>query len=1005
MNAVLIFVFYFWFICLLTWVFQYWQFQPDSTNKTRAALAIVVGFTLLRLVWINNPFSESINAGLLFSPEVFAHSALFPSLGDLVINGTLLVFYAHIVGSIMDGLSMKRVKERSSGIWIILVLITLVIISGINDLLEGLVLNSKISFNLERAFELDFFSLIGLFGIGLLFLAFYVWLRSIIHLMKRGDIRLSILVLIAATLFALYAVFQVLTSNYNLVDALWALPLIISIGIWSWFRNRTFFLGISLVNLAIYAFFAAHVFNEYNVIRENNVRKVLGERLQQVQDPILELEFLEIKRDIQNLLKHHSDSLWYAFSEPNKQRIIDLFSEDWYRFKKEVSIYRRSLGEENQDWIKRRLGIDTVYATADPDLFFYSGKNAGQGYAFELPISVKKDSLLVLFGDLNEIPEPNQKGFPGLVSDDRIKLGKSNDYLYARYFENRRQLSNDEEFFPVNLASWQPDLETTGIYPYGKYSVMFLPQQYGFRWLIAREIPGIRQQITVFSYMFLFLGVFYFLWLVAERFLLFPNLVNFSLRMKIQIILIALVLIIISVFAYVVLDQINDQLSRQNRDQIAERLNSITIELEHKTGSFTSINAIESGTLQAYLDKFSEVFYSDITLYDTAGSFVASSSSILWEKGLLSNQIHPTAYHELEFQHKNQFVQQEHIGSFTYLSGYKPLYNDNGKKMGILNVPYFTRQNEFRKEVNRFLLVLTNIFVLITGFSVIVAIYVSNWITNPLKILQTSLTQLNLIRVNQPIQYKGNDEIANMVQVYNSKVKELEEMADRIAQSERESAWREMARQVAHEIKNPLTPMRLSIQHYQRLLIEKPEEAREKAPMLMNSLIEQIDNLAHIAGEFSQFARISLTSRSDFDLAALVREITSLFETNENISIKSQTVPDKAMIKADKGQIIRMLNNLIQNAIQAIEQNKEGFIEVVLSEKENGYELKIKDNGKGIEKELHEKIFSPNFTTKSKGMGLGLAIVKKIALNHRGNISFETKRNQGSTFTIFLPKE
>ena len=303
------------------------------------------------------------------------------------------------------------------------------------------------------------------------------------------------------------------------------------------------------------------------------------------------------------------------------------------------------------------------------------------------------------------------------------------------------------------------------------------------------------------------------------------------------------------------------------------------------------------------------------------------------------------------------------------------------------------------------MLILINVFVLLTGISVIVAVYVSNWITAPLKMLQSSFSSLDLININKPIAYRGNDEVATMVNVYNQKVKELQEMAEQIAQSERESAWREMARQVAHEIKNPLTPMRLSIQHFQRLLEKNPAEAMEKSESLVNSLIEQIDNLAQIANEFSQFAKISVSTRSSFDLKKQMLDIAGLFSADENVSIITKIDLKEAPVQADKGQIIRMFNNLIKNAIQASSQNPNGEVVLSLFELDDHYKIEIADNGKGIPEELQSRIFNPNFTTKSTGMGLGLAIVKKIVSNHKGTISYKTQQNKGTVFIVLLPQK
>jgi two-component system nitrogen regulation sensor histidine kinase NtrY len=199
--------------------------------------------------------------------------------------------------------------------------------------------------------------------------------------------------------------------------------------------------------------------------------------------------------------------------------------------------------------------------------------------------------------------------------------------------------------------------------------------------------------------------------------------------------------------------------------------------------------------------------------------------------------------------------------------------------------------------------------------------------------------------------------------------------------------------------------MRLSIQHFQRLLEKNPAEAMERSKSLVNSLIEQIDNLTQIANEFSQFAKISISTRSSFDLKKQMLDIAGLFSSDENISIQTKIDLEEAPIQADKGQIIRMLNNLIKNAIQASSQNPNGEVILTLSKENEHYKIEVADNGKGIPVELQSKIFNPNFTTKSTGMGLGLAIVNKIVSNHKGTITYRTQPNKGTVFIVLLPKK
>jgi nitrogen fixation/metabolism regulation signal transduction histidine kinase len=254
-----------------------------------------------------------------------------------------------------------------------------------------------------------------------------------------------------------------------------------------------------------------------------------------------------------------------------------------------------------------------------------------------------------------------------------------------------------------------------------------------------------------------------------------------------------------------------------------------------------------------------------------------------------------------------------------------------------------------------------------------------------------------------PILYKGDDEIGVLVREYNTKLLELQESSEKLARTEREMAWREMAKQVAHEIKNPLTPMKLRIQHFQRSFDPNADDADDRIAQFSDSLIEQIDALTNIANAFSNFAKMPKSQFEKVDLVRIVRSVVDTFSAEEHVTINAEIAVDHAYIMADKELMLRVFNNLIKNAIQAIPMNNAGLIEIQLKEEDKKVVIAVRDNGMGISEEMKDKIFVPNFTTKSTGTGLGLAMVKQIIESHDGQISFESE--PGNTiFTIRLPK-
>jgi len=330
--------------------------------------------------------------------------------------------------------------------------------------------------------------------------------------------------------------------------------------------------------------------------------------------------------------------------------------------------------------------------------------------------------------------------------------------------------------------------------------------------------------------------------------------------------------------------------------------------------------------------------------------------------------------------------------------------SDDGSKIGYLNLPYFTREKEFRQEVTTMILAFINIYVFLFLASILVAYFISSRITDPLKLIRNHLQGVQLGKNPAPIQYRSNDEIGILVSEYNRKVEELANSAELLARSERESAWREMAKQIAHEIKNPLTPMKLNIQFLQRTDPAKVENYDEIMKRVTETVIEQIDNLSAIATEFSNFAKIPKPQNERFNLAERLRDIIKLYDyTDESDFVTQFEGAEKIEVYADKEQFSRAIINLIKNAIQAIPENGNGKIIIEIVDEKESAVVKVTDNGKGIPDNLKESIFVPNFTTKTSGAGLGLAITKNIVENFKGEIWFTSEQGSGATFFIRIP--
>lgn len=353
---------------------------------------------------------------------------------------------------------------------------------------------------------------------------------------------------------------------------------------------------------------------------------------------------------------------------------------------------------------------------------------------------------------------------------------------------------------------------------------------------------------------------------------------------------------------------------------------------------------------------------------------------------------------------EKRYVDIKNIDGVKNRSSYSLIKDDKFKPLGILNIPYAEDDGFYETELRQFLLRLSQVysFMLIIAFAL--AYFLSSYITKSLKTISDKINETSLNQKNEKIVIEANSrEINSLISAYNQMVDKLEESATMLAQSEREQAWREMAKQVAHEIKNPLTPMRLTVQSFQRKFDGNDPNLKQKLDDYSKTLIQQIDTMTSVASAFSNFASMPAQQNETLNVVEVVEFSLDIF--NEDfIQFKSQKEEIVAVL--DRTQLIRIITNLVKNASQSIPEEQDLKVVLVsVKEKETMVEITVTDNGIGIEAINREKIFEPKFTTKNSGMGLGLGIIKNIIENYKGTITFETEPGKGTTFTVSLPKK
>jgi len=615
-------------------------------------------------------------------------------------------------------------------------------------------------------------------------------------------------------------------------------------------------------------------------------------------------------------------------------------------------------------------------------------------------LTPQKGDELTLFITLTPRKNFKSYSFPKFLISAETDIQSRLKIAVARYHKGKLVYSSTNYKFPEE-NTFLPEKENL----YYKFS---LAQKTYYVYQTNREncvvITELKQYhflkyLVYFIYILLFnlCIAFVFIWLINRNRIKIS--IFSSLSSKYQFAFVLLLLISFIGIFYVSVTFITSKYKEQQIAEINKKKSYIQNALQEKYYWIQDISTVNRQELNFDLQELSYVYQTDINVYDNYGNLAGSSQPIIYNKKLKGRQIAPEPF----FGKNPSINQEEYIGELRFLTGYTDFYNGDFLQIGYIAIPLYVSSEEIRNEIEDFLGVIVNIYLIIALLSVLLSFIIGKQLSAPLKMIENKLKKMRFGQRNEKIEYNEKDEIGQLVKQYNKTIEELEKSALMLAQTERESAWRTMARQIAHEINNPLTPMKLTLQQLQRTKNMNDERFDDYFAKSTETLVEQIDNLSRIAGTFSNFARMPEARFERIDIASKLYLTTQLFSTNnEETNIQYNGPTENVFVLADPELMLQVFNNLLKNAIQAIPTERKGKINVTLKVESNRVVITIRDNGKGIPEELQDKVFAPNFTTKSTGMGLGLSITKNIVETAGGEISFTTHENSGAEFRVIL---
>lgn len=916
----------------------------------------------------------------IFSPNLYADYSPFSSLGNLLLINLFVYFAANgiyiIRKKIIPNKRGRHWKIKAAAFLAVPVLLAIYIGWTLNSLID----NSNITLEIFNFAGLDQYTLLCYVSYSLLFVALMLLIQVFLRLA--------------------------------------GFPLARTVKSWKW-------LAVYVFAVSLYMVLVVSIKSYY---RELDRTEVWLNKLSVERDVSLELQLRNMEAKIP--------------IDPVMNKILDgPLSAD------AISMITKRLDEHYFSNIERKYEISVTVSNSDDQLFYQNGRslvNVNSYYQeqlerYGLPISDKRifhylnnyngrvsylgvytiltnGGKVRLFINMNSKLTKENEGYSALLFDYTAadKVNMPLDYSYAKYVEGKLTVySGDFKYrsivnssvFPSGYSSFVKDGYRQFIYKFSDDVVI----------MISRLRRNVLQYLISFSYLLMFnVAIFQTVLYLrrVKRIKGYRRSPKGSIKKKISnLVSISLGITLLlmglgSIWLFLTYS------NTANRMQMEEKLVTAQSTLTDFSKYIDTYKNVNSKDLNQNMDRLAQNLQADINLFDPHGSLIRSTRIELFKRFLLSSRMDNKAFYDIVFNNERVVIQKERIENLMYYSMYAPLYNINGSLVAIINIPYFAKTLAFRNDISGIVATLVNLFILLLIVSLISSRFLSTSLVKPISLIGNRMRITDISKVAEHISYNHNDELGSLVRSYNQMVDYIEASTRRLATAEREKAWNEMARQIAHEIKNPLTPIRLNIQYLLMLKKKGLSSWEEKFEQSADSILEQIDNLANIASEFSSFTKSYSETPQVVDLHELILNQKNLFDTHDNIKVLFTSWSDemKAEVYVRKGNIVRVLMNLLSNAIQAIDSSEKeasqpalGYVRIAL-EFENGfYIVKVDDNGPGVLPQNVEKLFNPKFTTKTSGTGLGLAICRNIVQQEGGSISYSPSELGGACFTFSIP--
>lgn len=967
---------------------------------------------------------------LFFSPRLYASSKYLSSFGDLFINTLCFLWLAMFVTRHTPYKTYFSRLDKKWARYLVAIILDSLLIAYLFffvGVIRSLVLDSDISFNVGHFYSINGYTILGLIVIGAI-----TGISSLIFYLV--NIQLTVLVdnkWIKYLLTALTGVAFLFIAHWSNETFYWSLLgwLLLFIALFD-IRNFNLVSDLLEPHMIFWAvficLFCTSILQYFNNEKELMIRKAFVEQnLTPHRDNVMEYAFDKTAKLIEQdkLIKN----FFYRPNSPARKVINQRFDLQYFtialnNYQPKLYLFdnfgNQLFNKDTLDFNSLRSEKEEMASTNSPYLFYKETILDKHSYLAYVPIN---DSLNERLGyiiiDLDLKKQMAEKVYPELLLEIANKSNaKDREYSYAIYINDKWITQVNDYPFAINLKNDTLKEQHFAVYNNNKVSELHYKISDKRTIVVVHNQNQAVEMMTLFSYLFgiqVLLAIVIFLYQLYLSYITggfsSAKFIRLTLRRRVHYSMLAVVLVSFFIIGSVTILFFTNQYRTSNSDKLQS---AIQISKQAIQDFLKRENAYESdymfdtvsrtGKFKDFVTVLANGQKIDINVFDERGMLLNTSEDEIFNKGLISRIMMPEAYYQMNDLGTSIAIKNEKIAGLPYLSAYVPLRDEDGVTLAYINVPFFSSEKDLNFQISNIVITLINLYAFIFLLSSLITVFITRWITSTFNVIIQQFERLNL-QQNERISWPYEDEIGMLVSEYNKMVNKVEENAALLAQSERESAWREMARQVAHEIKNPLTPMKLNIQYLRQAMKNDNPNIKELTDKVSDSIIEQIDNLSYIASEFSNFAKMPEARPEELELTTLLYKAVELYLDDACLKVTIDRAAENLYVLSDRSQLLRVCTNLLENAKQAIPENRPGNIQVALKSEHNDAIITITDNGQGISEEIAKKLFQPYFTTKSSGTGLGLTMTKKIIEFWKGEIWFESREGVGTSFFIRLP--